>query len=241
MQDASEPPSRDDGGLLSLLARWRLLLASLCLLTIFALRQTGALPGQVIRISDVLLVALVLGLTMSAAHARRRTQILQGAIAALAVGLAIVGVAIASVDVQRIASGVTAFVLAAAIFFVFRALIAQRRVSADTFFGAFAGYLAVGVMFAMIYTIIARGDPAAFEPPQPVLDGQSDLYYFSFVTLTTLGYGDIAPLANNVRVLAPIEAILGAIIIAGLVGRVVGLLVAQAPEGDAPTRTESPE
>ena len=79
----------------------------------------------------------------------------------------------------------------------------------------------------------------AFEPPQPVIDGQSNLYYFSFVTVTSLGYGDISPASDLTRILAPVEAIIGAIIVAALVGRIVGLLVAQTSENDTNTRLDA--
>ena len=115
----------------------------------------------------------------------------------------------------------------------------EQHVTGDTVFGALAAYLAVAVMFAMVYTLIARGDPAAFEPPQPVVNGQTDLYYFSFVTVTSLGYGDIGPASDLTRILAPIEAVVGAILIAALVGRIVGLLVAQTADAANTQRLEA--
>jgi hypothetical protein len=219
-------------------AHWELLTVSVLLVGIFMLRQTGNLPGLAIRILDVVFVAAVLGLTMHAARVESRTRVGYGVVAVVSIVVAVVGVATASITTQRIASGLSAYVLAAAFFFIVRLVLRQERVTGDTLFGALAAYLAAAVLFAMIYTLIARTSPGAFEPPQPVLDGQSDLYYFSFVTITSLGYGDVSPTSDLTRILAPLEAVLGAILLAALVGRIVGLLVAQTSETETQSRLD---
>ena len=212
-------------------SHWEMLTVCIMLLGVFALRQTGNLPGHTIRLLDILLVAATLAVAMYAAKVGRRTWIVNGTMAVASVVTAIVGVATSSVTIQRIAGGISAYVVAASLVFILLVVLRQQHVTGDTLFGAFAAYLAAAVIFAIVYTVIARADPGAFEPPQPVIDGQTDLYYFSFVTVTSLGYGDISPASDLTRVLAPIEAVIGAILIAGLVGRIVGLLVAQTTSG----------
>jgi hypothetical protein len=120
----------------------------------------------------------------------------------------------------------SAYLVAVTAVLVFRVVLRQHCVSVDTLFGALAVYLAAGVMFGIIYTGFARANPAAFEPAQRVIDGETSLYYFSFVTLTSLGYGDISPVSAAVRILATLEAINGVMLLAAVVGWVVGLLVA---------------
>ncbi len=71
-----------------------------------------------------------------------------------------------------------------------------------------------------------------------MVDGESSLYFFSFVTLTTLGYGDIAPASDAVRILATIEAIIGVMLLAAVVGWVVGLLVAARTGADTDRRLD---
>jgi hypothetical protein len=56
------------------------------------------------------------------------------------------------------------------------------------------------------------------------------MYCFSFVTLTSLGYGDITPTSDAARILATLESVNGLVLLAALVGRIVGLLVAQETE-----------
>ena len=113
-------------------------------------------------------------------------------------------------------------------------------VSPDTLFGALAVYVGVGVVFGMTITAIARANPAAFEPAKFVVDGESSLYFFSFVTLTTLGYGDIAPASDGVRILATIEAIIGVMLLAAVVGWIVGLLAAARTGASTDRRLDEP-
>ena len=78
-------------------------------------------------------------------------------------------------------------------------LIQAERVSSDTIVGGICVYLLVGLCFAMTYILIAEAAPASFvmgTDPLVVTAENGDpsssrLLYFSFVTLTTLGYGDI--------------------------------------------------
>ena len=65
-----------------------------------------------------------------------------------------------------------------------------------------------------------------FIRPEQNLDGilsQADFIYYSFATLTTLGYGDITPATSHVRSLAILEAVTGTLYIAVLIARLVGL------------------
>ncbi|MEM8620311.1 MAG: potassium channel family protein [Actinomycetota bacterium] len=209
---------------------WELLIVSGLLILIFITRQSGNLPGALIRSIDLAISIAVLGFALHSGRARRGAIRVHVGIAASAVVLSLIGL-ITDIDaIQRSAGAVTAYLIAASTFLILRVVMRQRRVTGDTLFGVVAAYLAIGVLFAMIYTIIARWSPDSFEPPQPVIDGQTDLFYFSFITLAGLGYGDIAPASDLVRVLAPLEAILGIILLAGLVGRIVGLQVAQTTE-----------
>lgn len=87
-------------------------------------------------------------------------------------------------------------------------------------------YLLIGLLFALLYTVIARADPTLFVPVQD-LDERNGLFYFSFVTLTTIGYGDITPAADWVRSIAVLEGLTGQIFLVVLVARLVGMEIAQ--------------
>ena len=101
-----------------------------------------------------------------------------------------------------------------------------QRVTLDLVFGALTAYLLIGLLFALLYTVIARADPTLFVPVQD-LDERNGLFYFSFVTLTTIGYGDITPAADWVRSIAVLEGLTGQIFLVVLVARLVGMEIAQ--------------
>ncbi|GAB1596069.1 potassium channel family protein [Lysobacter claricitrinus] len=107
-------------------------------------------------------------------------------------------------------------------------------VDSDHLMAALSAYLLVGVFWGAIYVAVERGMPhSLLVAGQPFADGMSlnDGIYFSFVTLATLGYGDITPITPIARGLAVFEAIVGQFYLAVLVARLVGLR-ATAETGD---------
>ena len=103
-----------------------------------------------------------------------------------------------------------------------------KKVDADTICGSVSVYLLLGASFGAIYSIIHLLDPASFHgletsfASDPSLGPNRALMYYSFVTLTTLGYGDITPTNNFARASANLEAILGQLYLTVLVARLVG-------------------
>jgi len=94
-------------------------------------------------------------------------------------------------------------------------------------------YLSLGLVWTFPYALIELFQPGAFElPHRAVGDGVvrpgilSDFLYFSYVSLTTVGYGDIVPVSKPARTLSILEAITGQIFLATVVARLVGLQVA---------------
>lgn len=108
-----------------------------------------------------------------------------------------------------------------------------KRVTADKIYGTISGYLLIGMIWAMIYTLIEQVVPGSFSY-DPGLNKYyfhdvgypfnfSRFLYYSYVTLTTLGYGDITPLSPPARIFSSFEAIIGQLYIAVLISRIVGL------------------
>ena len=111
---------------------------------------------------------------------------------------------------------------------VARATFAPGRVTYHRVIGAVLLYLTVAVIFAALYTFIGTLVPTAFSgmkvEDSPKLASQ--LIYFSFATLTTTGYGDVAPLHPIARSLCNVEAIFGQLYPATLLARLVTLELA---------------
>ena len=91
--------------------------------------------------------------------------------------------------------------------------------------GAICIYLLMGLIWALLYLLIAQATPGAFNglEQSPWYENFADVSYYSFVTLTTLGYGDISPVAPIARFLVYMEAIIGVFYMAILVASLIGI------------------
>lgn len=87
--------------------------------------------------------------------------------------------------------------------------------------GAIAAYLLLGIAWAYAYQLVAHSYPAGFAGAVTASTGISSWTYFSFVTIATLGYGDISPVHPIARSLATAEAITGQLYLAILIARLV--------------------
>jgi len=91
--------------------------------------------------------------------------------------------------------------------------------------GAIAAYLLFGAGYAHAYHMVAVLQPGAFNTQAGLLSNVSDWVYYSFVTLTTVGYGDITPVTPTARELSVAEALTGQLYLAVLVARLVAMEV----------------
>jgi hypothetical protein len=124
-----------------------------------------------------------------------------------------------------------------------QSLILSNQVTADTIFGGVCVYLLVGVLWMLFYSVVILFDPQALALSDALRDSRLDealangdnrlgslLMYFSFTTLTTLGYGDISPMTPIARSLTNLEAIFGQLYPAIFLARLVSLHSAQPSE-----------
>ncbi len=111
----------------------------------------------------------------------------------------------------------------------------SSRVKIDHVLGGVALYLNIGLTFAVAYSLVAHLSPGAFllprHMPAPPLH-PTDFAYFSFVTLTTVGYGDTVPVEAIARSLATLEAALGQLYPAIILARLVSIEVGQRDRKD---------
>ena len=137
---------------------------------------------------------------------------------------------VVSVGAHLVASGFFAF----ALYGILRAIVVPQA-SGGAIFGAVCGYLLLGIIWSLLYSAAEIAFPGSFRMPAaestPAVPAPLDrgaLSYFSFVTLATLGYGDVTPVTPLARTLAWMEAITGQFYLAVLVAGLVGFKVTQA-------------
>lgn len=111
---------------------------------------------------------------------------------------------------------------------VLRILRKSTEVKRETIFAAIVAYLMIALMWSFIYFTLELVSPGSFSFPDTPMRGFIMRFeYFSFVTITTLGYGDITPLTDQASVLALVEALIGQIYMVVLVAWLVGMHVSR--------------
>ena len=172
---------------------------------------------------EALLLTLVLGTGLLAVGSRRRTLIF---------GLALVVPALIGQWAHHFRPQLVhpaVFLPLGGVFIVFvvlqllRFILRARKVSGEVLCAGIAGYLTLGLLWTLTYLFIARINPGAFALPSGAQLDRFTALYFSFITLTTTGYGDISPVTNVARMLAMMEAITGTFYLAILISRLVAL------------------
>lgn len=122
-----------------------------------------------------------------------------------------------------------------AVIAILRNIYRASTLTLDSIFGAFCGYLLLGVAFGDIYCAIETTRPGSITGDERLVRCAEDpdlchftLTYFSLLTLTTVGYGDIRPVAAAARSLAAVEAVIGQFYIAVLIAELIGKRASQS-------------
>ena len=129
----------------------------------------------------------------------------------------------------------TALFIGFVIWNLLRDLLVGERSTGERVYGALCAYLFIGLLFALLFTNMEFRSPGSFLfSGKAVSDASSSeaallptFTYYSFVTLTTLGYGDIAPATGHARTLAWLEALIGQLYLAVMVATLVGIRVSE--------------
>jgi hypothetical protein len=175
-------------------------------------------------------VSVLVGLHTSGAH--RRTL----RFAAVVLGFAVIA-SIAQVINDDRQIGATAFFLVALLLAmtglaILGRILRHRHVSIETMFGAVCVYILIGLFFSSLFIGIALASAAHHLGPflaQPGPHNSSDYVYLSFVTLTTVGFGDLTPYTDLARSVVVLEALIGQIFLVTLVARLVTLFGLEIP------------
>jgi voltage-gated potassium channel Kch len=122
-------------------------------------------------------------------------------------------------------SGSAYFALIAVTILIF--IFTTRSVNGEIISAALVVYLLLGVLWGFGYNLIDTIHPGSFNIPDHFTRSEGSSYmYYSFITLTTVGYGDITPVSGMARSLSMLEGIIGQSYMAVLVARLVGMQVA---------------
>ena len=112
------------------------------------------------------------------------------------------------------------------IVFLLRFIFSADKVSTNSVFAATSSYLLLALIWAFAYHFVYKINPQAFNLPDQAFDtAWLKMVYFSLVTITTLGYGDIVPVSSFARMLAGVEAVVGQLYLAVLIAWLVGLTI----------------
>ena len=204
----------------------------LLLLHFFVLTPGTAL-GRAYQFVAALFLSFALFAGILALHQRvvRRLGIL------LVVGTIVFRAAAVFGDAPWLIIGDTLFTLlslAALILIVFRQVSQEGPVSGHRVRGSIALYLLIAILFAFLYGLTEELSPGAFAMPAGQAGGAArgeTFYYFSVVTLTTVGFGDITAVHPFVRSLVMLEALIGQLYPAILIARLVTLQLETRRDG----------
>ena len=181
------------------------------------------------RFADLMVAAVLLAALFETVRSRHN------AIWAMALGVPAVVVRLAAAFRPDTTAQNTTVLGLTAVFFVFliwnllHDLNEGDRSTNERIFGALCAYVFIGLLFALIFAHLEYRDPGSFYISNDLLaervaneSSQLNVFtYFSFVTMTTLGYGDVTPIAEHARTLAWLEALIGqlylAVMVAGFV------------------------
>ena len=167
------------------------------------------------------MLGAVLLLAFHTSHVRDRAF----SICAAIVGVAVLSTLLQAIFDRRTNDGTTFvmfFLVIAAPIVILNRIVRHRVIGRETILGAVCVYVLLGIVFAGIYGAINDIDGGQFFA-QRVVQSNIDFLYFSFVVLTTLGFGDLTPKPDVARVIVTFEALIGQVFLVTLVARLMSL------------------
>lgn len=210
---------RGDGGLTAFLG-----------LLFLALFLGPLLDSGPVRVLTTFIFSLLLVAGAVTMSRRPKTRFLAGLMAFVAIALRWITHIVPTPAIQRVSNLATLFFLILLTVVVLTRVFKDNRpVTAHRIMGAIAAYLLFAITWAILYNILDQVLPQAFN--NSVAGGKFDperqgaLTYYSFITLTTVGYGDMTPTHDVSRMFAVMEALLGQLYPATLLARLVSLEV----------------
>jgi hypothetical protein len=205
------------------------LFASLIVLLMVVPFSAGHSLAEAIFVSVFSIVLLIMLYSLYGNHRHMRRTTLLGGMALFSNLLSVMTSSTMLVDMSLLLNII--LLIYATLLIVGRVFV-ERRVTINTITGAVCVYLLVGIVWGMIFALLDNVTPGSFHIPagdnMAVLDSLTrNFIYYSFSTLTTLGYGDITPVSNPARYFSVLEAVTGQVYLSVLVARLIGMHIYQ--------------
>jgi hypothetical protein len=184
----------------------------------------GTAPsGRLTTLLTVIIESMTLAVALLASGARRIIIMLAGVVIALGVVVAVAQLFVKGHAIASATAGISALLVLVAPISIVRGLVARHTLDLKTVLGALCLYVMIGLFFAFTFNAIQTisGDPFFAQNHHGTAP---DFVYFSFITLTTVGYGDLTALGHLGRSLAAFEAMLGQLYLVTVVALLVSNL-----------------
>jgi voltage-gated potassium channel len=215
--------------------RFRLLLVSLLLFMVGTATSTSVGHGPLV---EFILLATTIVVAVLELHVRGQRRLFSVAFASAVILLSLVDNTVRLRHVPMIASAVVGLFAGFVVWFAYASVMRPHRPVGDRIVGAICVYVLIGLAFSSVYQTLDDVAPGSFRFPADTswaTPSQWRYRYFSFITLATLGYGDVTPVTVLAGAIASIEAIVGQLYIGITVARLVALSLAErARPDDAP-------
>lgn len=168
--------------------------------------------------------------SIAAVASKRRFLIIGLVLAVPAAGLLFVPGGVPTVAGGFLAIAMLLFIS----FVILRRILRHPVVTSASVSASLVVYLALGLVWSQAYRLVEHFNPGSFRglSGTVVLEVQRDLFYYSYVTLATLGYGDISPVSPEARSLAITEALVGQLYLVVLVSSLVGMALSRRQSHD---------
>jgi hypothetical protein len=197
----------------------------LILILSVAIAQEAGVRGETRRLflEPALILMLLMGI-WGGGKEKKIVMMIGGSIAATGVAIAILNFFLNLAALRFVNLGILLVFFVVSIWIASRHLLLSGEIDINKIIGAICIYLLLGLNWAMYYLFINIASPDSFHGLTSTAIGAqfSEFVYYSFATITTLGYGDLTPVKPIARTLAYLEAIVGQFYVAVLVAWLVG-------------------
>ena len=217
--------------------RFRLLLLSLLLFIVGTAVSPSFGRG---RLLDFILLAMTLAVAIIELRVPGQRRMVPIFLAVSVIFLSVVDLALPLRHVPVIASAIVGLFAGLVVWLAYGSVMRPHRPVGDRIIGAICVYVLIGLAWASVYETLDSVAPGSFRFPADTAwatPGALRYRYFSFVTLATLGYGDVTPVAVLAGTLASIEAVAGQLYIGITVARLVALSLAERAGPDQSSKS----